>query len=209
MDCSFVSQYSPCGAVGPDSLLLPLEACKLDLTSHLAALGISSKRGWRTGSTVISEKDLILNRARHFCLPDESVAAMTICPKHRRELTVDWPGRKRQTCGYPTHKGKRKQIRNPRRVNFAMSHEIFNRHGAMVPAGTGKLSCIYMQQKYFVVLCHIKCPFCSFLFSFLVRISPHKRNLIATLLCIDQFQLGRDCPDRETQSTFPLHSDIR
>ena len=48
---------------------------------------------------------------------------MTICPKHRRELTVDWRGRKSSTCSYPSHKGQRKQVKDPRRVNYAMSKE--------------------------------------------------------------------------------------
>ena len=140
MDCSFVSQSSPCGSVGPGSILLPLEGCKADVTTHLAALGISGKRGWHTSGNILSEKDLILNRAGHFHFPDERVAAMTICPKHRRELTVDWSGRKRKTCGYPTHQGQRRQMHNPRRINFATSLEIFNRRGDTVPAGTGMLS---------------------------------------------------------------------
>ena len=113
MDCSFVRENSPCGSVGTESLVLPVDSCKLDVTSYLVSLGISLKRGWRSSGT-ITERDLILNRAGHFDLNEEAVASMTICPKHRRELTVEWPGRKRLVCGYPIHKGKNKQILSPR-----------------------------------------------------------------------------------------------
>ena len=132
-----MDENSPCGSVGTDSLILPLDTCKSDISSYLVSLGISLKRGWRSSGTV-TERDLILNRAGRFDINEEAVASMTICPKHRRELTVEWPGRKRFVCGYPLHKGKNKQIRNPRRVNMTTSHEIFNIHGAVVPAGTCK-----------------------------------------------------------------------
>ena len=111
---------------------------KLDMTSYLVSLSISLKRGWRSSGT-ITERDLILNRAGHFDLNEEVIASMTICPKHRRELAVEWPGRKRLVCGYPIHKGKNKQILNPRRINMT-SQEIFKIHGVIVPAGTCKNS---------------------------------------------------------------------
>ena len=86
---------------------------------------MSSKRGWQSEGIEITEKELILNRAGHFELSQDSVAAMTICPKHRRDLTVDWRGRKSSTCCYPSHKGQRKQVKDPRRVNYTVSKEIF------------------------------------------------------------------------------------
>lgn len=124
MECSFAKQDFPSMVERTKSkkiLLLPLNACKLDLTTHLITLGISSKRGWQSSSTVIGEKDLILSRAGHFHLSDEKIASMTICPKHRQELTVNWPERQRMTCGYPTHKGERKQMRNSRQANVSIS----------------------------------------------------------------------------------------
>ena len=83
MNCSFASSAN----------VLPLDVCKEDITPHLLGLGMSSKRGWRSEGIEITEKELILNRAGHFDLSQDRVAAMTICPKHRRDLTVDWRGR--------------------------------------------------------------------------------------------------------------------
>ena len=138
MECSFAKEDSCCGAIENDSLPLPINACKLDLTTHLLALGISGKRGWRSNSSELSERDLILNRAGFFNLNDEEIASMTICPKHRQELSIQWTGRKRMTCGYPSHKGQRKQMKNPRRVNMKLSQEIFRLCGIVVPVGTGR-----------------------------------------------------------------------
>ena len=102
-------------------IILPLDACKEDITRHLLGLGVSSKRGWRSEGIEVAEKELILNRAGHFDLSQDRVAAMTICPKHRRDLTVDWRGRKSSTCCYSSHKGQRKQVKDPRRANYALS----------------------------------------------------------------------------------------
>ena len=69
MDCSFSTEASVCGPFGFNSHILPFEVCKNDLTSHLAGLGISAKRGWQRSTT--SEKELILNRAGFFNQPPE------------------------------------------------------------------------------------------------------------------------------------------
>ena len=142
MNCSFVSQQSPCSSVG-SSTILPLNACKQDVTTHLVGLGVSSKRGWRSENQVITEKELILNRAGYFDLPEDRVAAMVICPKHRKELITDWRGRKKATCCYPLHEGQRKQMKDPRRVNFTLSKEIFVLHNSAVPIGSGKFHSIF------------------------------------------------------------------
>ena len=107
MNCSFASQESPCSSYGSSTNVLPLDACKEDITSQLLGLGVSSKLGWRSEGIEIPEKELILNRAGHFDLSQDRVAAMTICPKHKRDLTVDWRGRKSSTCCYPSHEGQR------------------------------------------------------------------------------------------------------
>ena len=138
MNCSFASQESPCSSYGSSTNVLPLDACKEDITPHLLGLGVSSKRGWRSEGIEITEKELILNRAGHFDLSQDRVAAMTICPKHRRDLTVDWRGRKSSTCCYPSHEGQRKQVKDPRRVNYATSTEIFALHNAAVPVGSSE-----------------------------------------------------------------------
>ncbi|KXJ14878.1 hypothetical protein AC249_AIPGENE26973 [Exaiptasia diaphana] len=77
------------------------------------------------------------NRAGLFETDEEYISTLTICPKHRIELSTGWLGKKRATCGYPTHKGKRKQMRDPRRLNITVSYEIFKlHHNVVVPAGT-------------------------------------------------------------------------
>ena len=97
MNCSFASQESPCSSLGTSPIVLPLNACKQDIKAHLLGPGVSGKRGWRSQSPANTEKELILNRAGQFDLSEDRIALMTICPKHRRNLTVDWPGRKSTT----------------------------------------------------------------------------------------------------------------
>ena len=138
MDCSFKKTIgSKCGSYYSDSTVLPLNCCNVDITSHLVVLGISGKRG-QSGAGQVSERDLILNRAGLFDKSEEFISALTICPKQRKELSTDWPRKKRYTCGYPTHKGIAKQINNPWRINLNVSQEIFKQHGAVVPAGMGR-----------------------------------------------------------------------
>jgi len=132
VSCSFASDNFPCSTVGHGSAIVSLLSCNDDMDIHLGSLGLRKRL-----ENVVTERDLILNRAGHFDLEIKDTEAMTICPKHRRDLTVDWPGRKRSTCSYPTHIGQRKQLKQPRRVNISMSKEIFSLHGAVVPVGSG------------------------------------------------------------------------
>ena len=109
-------------------------------------LAISGKHG-RSGGGQVSARDLI--RVGLFDKSEEFISALTICPKHRKELSTDWPGKKRYTCGYPTHKGIAKQINNPRHINLNVSQEIFKQHGGVVPAGTGRYLLIINVEKLF------------------------------------------------------------
>ena len=45
INCSFSTEESSCSESGVGSAILPLLACKRDMTSHLVNLGISGKRG--------------------------------------------------------------------------------------------------------------------------------------------------------------------
>lgn len=104
------------------------------MTSHLVSLGISGKRG--RGKTGITESDFILNRAGLFgTVNEEEIQAMTICPKHRKDLTTDWPGRKGQLSCYPSHKRQKRHVSLPRRMNASMSAVQFN---VVVPIGAGQ-----------------------------------------------------------------------
>lgn len=135
LTCSFGSNDSQCGPFANNSAIIPLEKCDHDMTSYLVNLGVSVKRS--KDEHALSEIKLILNRAGRV---EESaeVATMTICPKHRRELTLDWSGRKRRTCCHPLHKGLQKQMANFRRVNASMSDEILSLHKLAVPIGSGE-----------------------------------------------------------------------
>ena len=59
----------------------------------LVVLGISGKRG-RSGAGQVSKRYLILNRVGLFDKSEEFIRAFTICPKHRKELSTDWLGKK-------------------------------------------------------------------------------------------------------------------
>ena len=87
----------------------------------------------KTGALVNSEVDFILNRARRFVFTDDEKVS-----RHRKMLTTDWDDRKRTTCSYPTHRGPRKSIKKPRRVNATMSEEMYQIHHAIARVGSGK-----------------------------------------------------------------------
>ena len=110
LTCSFSSPDSACSLEGTGSQVVPLLACKLDITAHLLSLGVSSGQ-LRTGDENVNEVDLILNRAGYFVTTDNEKMSMTICPRHRKKLTTDWAGRKSNTCSYPSHRGPRKTIK--------------------------------------------------------------------------------------------------
>ena len=135
MNCSFSTEESSCSESGVGSAILPLLACKRDMTSHLVNLGISGKRGRREAE--VSESELILNRAGRIGILREDEKE-TICPKHRKHLTTDWPGRKYCICCYPAHQGLKKLLNLPRRVNAKMSAEIFVDFKKIVPIGSGE-----------------------------------------------------------------------
>ena len=90
LKCSFWSVDSPCGAEGVGLRICPLLSCRQDIESHLVTLGLGSKHG-ATGSK-IPEADLILNRAGKLDVPEDEKRGMTVCPRHRKNLTTDWTG---------------------------------------------------------------------------------------------------------------------
>ena len=137
LTCLFSSRDSACSWEGTGSQIVPLLACKLDVTAHLLSLGVSSGQQ-RTGDENVSEVDLILNRAGYFIATEDEKMSMTICPSHRKLLTTDWAGRKSNTCSYPSHRGPRRAIKKPRRVNATLSEEIYRFHHATVPISSSK-----------------------------------------------------------------------
>ena len=83
LTCSFSYPDSACSLEGTGSHIVPLLACKLDITAHLLGLGVSSGQQ-RTGDEKVNEVDLILNRAGYFVATENEKISMTICPRHRK-----------------------------------------------------------------------------------------------------------------------------
>lgn len=145
MNCSFADKdpNHPCGLTPQnptDTQVVPLSTCKRDMSSHLQSLGIVASA---TGPSMVSESDLILNRCGMFNVDEETAQSLTVCPVHRRSLTLEWTGRTRNYCAYPLHKkGKPKISTNNRRINKVFSEEIFTLHDSVVPIGSGECNFI-------------------------------------------------------------------
>ena len=114
--------------------VIPLEACRKDLTEYLTKLGVSGSRGL---GTRITKYEVILNRAGPHSLSKGDRERITLRPKHRYELKTHYQ-KLSSSCAYPTHKGKTKRLKNPRRVNKQVSEEIYHMFHVKVPIGSGK-----------------------------------------------------------------------
>lgn len=132
--CSFDCLDTECDTYGEFVQIVPLNSCQIDMSSYLSSLGISAKRSV-DDQFKLTEKDIIVNRAGLNAATDTTT--MTICPKHRYELTTGWSGRRRVSCSHPLHKGVRKKMNNIRRVNAQMSKEILAIHSIVLPIGSG------------------------------------------------------------------------
>ena len=141
-NCSFDSLDTKCNTYGESVKIVPLNSCQIDMSSYLSSLGISIKRGVDDQSK-LTEKDIILNRAG--LNVDTDTTTMTICPKHRFELTTGWSGRRRVSCSHPLHKGVRRKMNNIRRVNAQMSQEILAIDNTVLPIGSGQQSFFYQK----------------------------------------------------------------
>ena len=82
---SFSSPDSSCSLEGTGSQIVPLLACKLDITAHLLSLGVSSRQK-PTGDENVNEVDPILNRAGYFVATENEKISMTISPGHRKKI---------------------------------------------------------------------------------------------------------------------------
>ena len=67
--------------------VIPLKSCRKDLTDYLTNLGVSGSQGFRTR---INKADVILNDTRLHSLSEEVRGRITMCPKHRCELTTHY-----------------------------------------------------------------------------------------------------------------------
>ena len=138
MSWSFSSSNSTCGPTTyapEDPSIIPLRACTKDLSGYLTNLGVSGCRGLGS-SNIPAEYEIILNRAGIYNLSRDDMEKMAICPKHRYEFSTHFqklPPR----CSYPIHRGEKKSLKNPRRVNKQVSEEIFSLFHVKVPIGSG------------------------------------------------------------------------
>ena len=124
MSCSFSTVHSVCGPTPytrNEPHVIPLKSSKKDLTDYLINLSVSRSRGF---GTRINEADVILNRAGLHSLSEEDRERITVCPKHRYELTTPYQKLK-SSCSHPSHRGEVKKLKNPRRVNKQVSDEIY------------------------------------------------------------------------------------
>lgn len=137
MSCSFSTTNSACGPT-PYALkevqIIPLTACTKDVTEYLTNLGAS---GSRSRGTRTAEYELILNRAGWHSVSQEHKERITVCPKHRYDLTTHYQ-KLTSSCCYPCHRGETKTLKNPRRVNQQVSKEIYGMFHVSVPIGSGK-----------------------------------------------------------------------
>ena len=137
MSCSFSSSDRTCGPTpytAEDPSIIPLRACGKDLSGYLTSLGVSGCRGIGT-SNILAEYELTLNRAGFYNLSSEDTEKMTICPKYRYELSTHF--QQLPLCSYPIHRGEKKSLKNPRRVNKKVSEEMFSLYHVQVPIGSG------------------------------------------------------------------------
>ena len=103
MSSSFSTFDGVCGQTpyAPNELhFIPLKSCSKDLTDYLTNLGVNGSRGF---GTRLTEADVILNRAGLHSLSEEDRERITVCPKHRYELTTHYHlrslwNRNRGTC---------------------------------------------------------------------------------------------------------------
>ena len=89
--------------------------CKQHVIAHLLDSGVIVNLGRRFWNPEFAEKELTINRAGHFDFPEDRIAAMSVCPKHRRELIANWRGRKSATRCYTLHEDQHKQLNRRRK----------------------------------------------------------------------------------------------
>ena len=161
MGCSFSSSDSTCSPTAytpEDPSIIPLSACRKDLSGYLTNLGVSRCRGLGS-SNILAEYEIILNCASIYNLSRDDMEKMAICPKHRFEFSTHFqklPPR----CSYPIHRGEKKSLKNPRRVNKKVSEEMFSLYHLKVPIGSGMYN--PSLRLCLLLLCFNVCVFLSF-----------------------------------------------
>lgn len=127
LSCSFANIcHSGCGTSTKstkETNFIPISSCTRNVKPHLCRLNVSQ-------SSISSEKDLILARAGLF---EEEGNSLTICPKHRDTLGLQWKPTKK--CNHPLHRdSKRKPDRG---ANLQTSKEVMAKWEVLLPIGAG------------------------------------------------------------------------
>ena len=111
--------------------LTNLSECRSNIDDQLQKWHLSQHIG------SVQEHEVILNRSGlPHDLASEQLERLWICKKHRQDMGRNW--RPRQTCQYPLHSGRKKELKTRNAVNIVMSREINAIYGKHVPMGTRK-----------------------------------------------------------------------
>ena len=124
--CSF-SDRGRCGDSRGKSEVVNLRSCVRDISDHLSSCHLPRN---------LREYEVILARSGHFDSYDSYLESWSICPNHRDSLGRYWRGP--TSCQYPTHRGKRKQVKDRHVINMRMAAEIMDMHNVVVAAGSRK-----------------------------------------------------------------------
>jgi len=73
-----------------------------------------------------------LPRAGHFCLREEKVGEMLVCPKHQGRLGKYWYCTK-SVFQHPEHKGKLEGVKGDHVFNVRLAKDVFDVFGIKIP----------------------------------------------------------------------------
>lgn len=129
MECFLKGRSSSeCGSDRGSSDFVGLFSCIEDVSGHVASCHLSRES--------FNEYELILARAGFFDLTEQQIQSMKVCPKHRNNFGRFW--RPLRSCQYPSHSGRRSQVKGNHVVTLQLSKEIQALYGKLVPIGSRK-----------------------------------------------------------------------
>ena len=120
---------SGCGDFRGATGLTRLFDCRDDVSAHLKRFHLSNE--------ALMEYQLILSRSGHFCLSEEKVKEIFVCPRHRGSLGKYWLCSK-SVCQHPGHKGKFERVKGDRVFNVRLSKDVSEVFGITIPIGSRK-----------------------------------------------------------------------
>jgi len=118
---------SGCGDFRGANALTSLLECHDDISAHLKHFHLPNED--------VLEYQMILARAGHFCLREEKVREMFVCPKHQGRLGKYWYCNK-SVCQHPEHKGKLEGVKGDRVFNVQLAKDVFDVFGIIIAIGS-------------------------------------------------------------------------